>query len=174
VPALSPLLHSQKPVSTHLNKFELVLQFITKQNYFFLISKATFGTHSTLDHFANLEHVQNTFLMHKHLVTVFFGLEKAYDMAWQFGILRTLHGWIVGGQLPLTITNFLQDPYFCVHLGDVCSLCFVQENGVLQGLILSVTLFSVAINGVTNANNQSISTSLYVDDIAIYYSSRPC
>jgi hypothetical protein len=34
-----------KHVSTRLNKFHLELQFVTKQNYSFLLCKATFGTH---------------------------------------------------------------------------------------------------------------------------------
>jgi hypothetical protein len=124
---LSPLLHSQKHVSTHLNKFQLGLQFITKQNYFFLIGKVTFGTHCTLDHLANLEHVQNTFLMHKHLVTVFFGLEKAYDMAWQFGILRTLQGWIVGGQLPLQIFYRILTSVFILAMSALHALSKKME-----------------------------------------------
>jgi hypothetical protein len=38
---------TQKHVSTRLNKFQLGLQFITKQNYSFLLGKASFGTHCT-------------------------------------------------------------------------------------------------------------------------------
>jgi hypothetical protein len=34
-----------KRVSTRLNKFHLGLHFVTKQNYCFLLGKATFGTH---------------------------------------------------------------------------------------------------------------------------------
>jgi hypothetical protein len=36
---------AQDHVSTHLNKFQLGLQFVIKQNYSFLLGKATFGTH---------------------------------------------------------------------------------------------------------------------------------
>jgi hypothetical protein len=39
---------TQKHVSTRLNKFQLGLQFVTKQNYFFLLGKTTFGTHYIL------------------------------------------------------------------------------------------------------------------------------
>jgi hypothetical protein len=34
---------TQKHVSTRLKKFQLGLQFVTKQNYSFLLGKATFG-----------------------------------------------------------------------------------------------------------------------------------
>jgi hypothetical protein len=45
---LAPYPHpalTQKYVSTHLNKFQLGLQFVTKHNYSFLLDKATFGTY---------------------------------------------------------------------------------------------------------------------------------
>jgi hypothetical protein len=46
-PSPSPAL-TQKHVSTRLNKFQLGLQFVTKQNYSFLLGKATFGTYCIL------------------------------------------------------------------------------------------------------------------------------
>jgi hypothetical protein len=36
---------THKHVSTRLNKFKIWLQFVTKQNYSFILGKATFGTH---------------------------------------------------------------------------------------------------------------------------------
>jgi hypothetical protein len=43
---------------------------------------------------------------------------------------------------------------------------------VPQGSVLSVTLFAVAINRMVNAVWPSVAAFLYVDDIAIYYSSQ--
>jgi hypothetical protein len=34
--------------------------------------------------------MQNSFLLHQHLVAVFFDLEKVYDIAWRYGTLGTL------------------------------------------------------------------------------------
>jgi hypothetical protein len=48
----------------------------------------------------------------------------------------------------------------------------VQENGVPQGSVLSVTLFAIAINGVVSAIVPHVSTSLYVDDVAISDASK--
>jgi hypothetical protein len=39
---------TQKHVSARLNKFQLGLQFVTKQNFSFIFGKATFGTHCIL------------------------------------------------------------------------------------------------------------------------------
>ena len=44
--------------------------------------------------------------------------------------------------------------------------------GVPQGCILSVTLFSVKINSIVNANNPGLECSLYVDDFVICFRSK--
>jgi hypothetical protein len=43
---------------------------------------------------------------------------------------------------------------------------------VTQGLFLNVTLFAIGIKGMVNAIEPFVATSLYVDDIAIYFISR--
>ena len=49
------------------------------------------------------------FASKKHLISVFFDLEKAYDTAWRFGILRILHEIGLRGELPLFIKSFLSN-----------------------------------------------------------------
>jgi hypothetical protein len=39
---------TQKHVSTRFNTFQVVLQYVTKHNYFFILGKTTFGTHCTI------------------------------------------------------------------------------------------------------------------------------
>jgi hypothetical protein len=48
----------------------------------------------------------------------------------------------------------------------------VQENGVPQGSVLSVPLFAIAINSVVRAIGPHVSTSFYVNDVAISYASK--
>jgi hypothetical protein len=125
---------------------------------------------STLDHLVNLDHqIQNSFLLGQHVVVIFFNLQKAYDTAWQYDILRTLHQWNLRGQLHVFISNFLQDDYFGVRFGSVLSARCHQENGVSQGIVLSVTLFAITINGAVNVFGPSVSASLFGDDLAIFY-----
>ena len=102
---------------------------------------------------------------------VFFDLEKAYDTTWRYGILRTLHGYGLRGHLAVFLLNFLNLRRFCVRIGNTRSQSRIQENSVPQGSILSVTLFAVAINGITSIVRSGIPMSLYVDDFAIYYRS---
>ena len=66
---------------------------------------------------------------------------------------------------------FLSDRYFKVRAGNSYSDPYSQEAGVPQGSILSVTLFSLKINSIVSCILPDIKCSLYVDDLAIYYSS---
>ena len=47
----------------------------------------------------------------------------------------------------------------------------MPEEGVPQGSVLSVTLFSVAINNILEAVTPPVKCSLFVDDLAIYCTS---
>jgi hypothetical protein len=128
---------------------------------------------SAVDHLISLERqIQNCFAQRQQLVTVFFDLEKAYDTTWRFGILCALHGWKLQGHLAFFISNFLQDRRFRVRLGNVLSMSNVQENGVPQGSVSSVTLVVKAINSVVIAIGPLTSISLYVDDVAVSYASK--
>ena len=66
---------------------------------------------------------------------------------------------------------FLSDRYFKVRVGNIYSDPYSQEAGVPQGSILSVIVFSLKINSIVSCLLPDIKCSLYVDDLAIYYSS---
>ena len=124
---------------------------------------------STVDHLVRLENaIQDAFLARKHLVAVFFDLEKAYDMTWRYGILEKLHRWGFRGRLPLFVDAFLTDRVFRVRVGNNLSTSRPLENGVPQGSTISVTLFAIAINDVADCVATPIDRCLYVDDLAIF------
>ena len=58
-----------------------------------------------------------------------------------------------------------------MRLGTAVSREFVQENGVPQGGVLSVTLFIVKMNSIARSIPPSVQYSLYVDDLQISVSS---
>ena len=123
---------------------------------------------STVDNLVTLEtSIRDAFVRRKHLVSIFFYLEKAYDTTWKHGILILLDLYKTGlrGRLPMFICDFLSDRYFKVRVGNTYS----DHNP--QGSILSVTLFSLKINSIVSCLLPDIKCSLYVDDLAIYYSS---
>ena len=66
--------------------------------------------------------------------------------------------------MPVFISKFLENRNFRVRLGSTLSDHFVQEMGVPQGSILSVTLFSLKINSLAKVLSQDVQGYLYVDD----------
>ena len=125
---------------------------------------------STNDHLVRLEtFIREAFIKKEHLVAVFFDLEKAYDTTWKYGIMNDLHE---KGRLPTFVQNFLSNREFKVGVGSTLSEAHNQEQGVPQGGILSVTLFSLKINNIVKCLNPGVDCSLYVDDFLICYRSK--
>ena len=125
-----------------------------------------------LDHVTKLDtFIRNSFIRNHHTIAVFFDIEKAFDTTWRFGILRDLFNYGFRGHLPLFIKNFLHLRNFKVRVGSSLSDNFIQHCGVPQGSILSPTLFALKINNIAKVLSPNVSSSLYVDDLAIYASS---
>ena len=134
------------------------------------------GCRSALDHVVNLEsNVNEAFASKGFLVAAFLDIEKAYDMTWRHGLLSKLYGLGFRGNLPIFIQNFMSDRTFSVrlnHLGStVYSDIFVQENGMVQGAVLSPPGFLIAINDILPAPPRNLKVSLYADDCAVWHSS---
>ena len=106
------------------------------------------------------------------MVAVFFDLEKAYDTAWKYGIMKDLHDAGRRGRMPIFISKFLIKRKFSVRIGGMLSDMNNQEAGVPQGSILSVTIFSLIINNIIKCLKDGIHGSLYVDDLLICYQSK--
>ena len=124
---------------------------------------------STTDHLVRLEtYIRQGFVKNQHTVGIIFDLEKAYDTTWKGGIMKDLHEMGLKGRLPLFIDNFLKGRKFKVRLDNTHSSLNPQEEGVPQGSILSLTLFTVKIKSIIDALPQDIEKSLYVDDLAVY------
>ena len=68
------------------------------------------------------------------------------------------------------LANFVKERSFRVKVGSSLSDKFIQESGVPQGSVLSVTLFGVLINDIGNSLPPTVHRSLYVDDFAIWIS----
>ncbi|GBM74478.1 putative RNA-directed DNA polymerase from transposon BS [Araneus ventricosus] len=121
---------------------------------------------STLDNIINLEtQIRNAFVRRNHLVSIFFDIEKAYDHTWRHGTL--LHDSEFQGNIPIFIQNFLSSRIFRVRLGNIFSQPFMQDEGVPQGSVLSVTLFSLHFSKILTILPSTVSASLYVDDLQI-------
>ena len=49
------------------------------------------------------------FLNGKHVVSISFDLEKAYDTTWKYGIMKDLYDMDLRGRVPLSIQNLLSE-----------------------------------------------------------------
>ena len=115
--------------------------------------------------------IREAFNANRHLIGVFFDIEKAYDTTWRHGILREMHSMGLRGRLPSFIQDFLTDRHFRVRVGGKFSEWFQQLEGVPQGSVLSVACFVVAFNGIVNCLPLSVRNLIYVDDLTIYCTS---
>ena len=62
---------------------------------------------STLDHLVRFEtFLRKAFIRKQHAITVFFDLEKVYDMTWWYGIMRDLYDLGIRGRLPIFIASY--------------------------------------------------------------------
>ena len=64
--------------------------------------------HSTLDHLIHFE----TFVNKKHVLTIFFDLEMAYDTTWKHGILVDLGDLCFRGHLPHVYSDLPVQAFF--------------------------------------------------------------
>ena len=113
--------------------------------------------------------IREAFIKKEHLVTIFFDLEKAY-YTWKYGIMKNIHDIGLKGDYPYLFRVFLNDREFEVKVGSTLSELHKQQQGVPQGSILSVTLFS--INDIVKNRNPGVDCSFYIDDFLTCYCSK--
>ena len=92
-----------------------------------------------MDHVVRLETSIREAIIQKHLIAIFFDLEKAYKTTWRYIIVNDPHNMGLKGRLPNFIKAFPLDKKLRVHIGSTLSNIQNQEEGVPQGSILSVT-----------------------------------
>jgi len=73
---------------------------------------------------------------------ILFYLEKAYDTTLKYGILKDYNVGLLGN-MPKIISKFFTVRNFSVHFGNTLSDSYHRQEGVPQGSILSVTVFSM-------------------------------
>ena len=137
-----------------------------------LLSNFQFGFRkgrSTLDALLKLSNqIQQGFAKQCQTIGVFFDLEKAYDTTWRHGIIKNMYKMGIRGNMIRFINSFLSNRFIKVRVGSSLSSPFLQEEGVPQGSVLSVTCFAIAINNIMEAVGPPVKGTLFVDDFAIY------
>ncbi|KAI5756508.1 hypothetical protein M8J77_025578 [Diaphorina citri] len=125
---------------------------------------------STLDNLVNLQtDISNAIINKQFLLCTFFDIKFAYDCTQKEVILRQLHKWNMRGHLPIFLSKYMDPRSFKIRLNNsTLSEDFSIVCGIPQGGVVSGTLFAIAINSITSYIHPSLSSSLFVDDFAIF------
>ena len=148
------------------------LSWFLEHHNVFTSAQCGFRKHrSAVDHILALDtEVRTCFIQRKHLGAVFFDIEAAYDTVLREGIIKKLFRYGIRGRMGSFIKGFLSHRLFRVRVGNHLSRTFSQESGIPQGGVLSVALFAAMINDIGDELPAAIGRSLFVDDLAIWYS----
>jgi len=148
-------LSSYRPISLTSNVCKLFEKMVVCRLSWFLeyhkilsISQSGFRQRrKTTDHILRLHDAIQKSLENKHnILSVFIGLEKAYDMVNKDVLLSKLLRYGISRRMFRFIHSFLSNRPFQVTLGSTLSLTKRLENGTPQGSVLSPILFLLMIN----------------------------
>jgi len=127
---------------------------------------------STIDHLIALETaIRKAQANNEEIVSIFFDMEKAYDMTWRHGILKNIHRIGIRGRMAAYIKNFLSERKFQVKINNTLSAIKTQKEGIPQGSVISPTFFIIHIDKILNniLKNNRYQASLFMDDLQISY-----
>jgi potassium voltage-gated channel Eag-related subfamily H protein 8 len=95
-----------------------LMWYLESGNYITPIQSGFRNNRSTTDHLTQIEHNIHQSITNKlHTIVIFFDLTKAYDTAWQRGVLQRLYDVNLRGQLPQFISNFITNRQIVVRVG---------------------------------------------------------
>lgn len=157
----------EKIVNQRLIWFLELSNYFTPEQCGFRKNKGTYNTLSKI-----YTEIQNTYSENQYLGMISLDLMKAYDTTWKPLILTSLAKVLSQNQMFNFIRNFLETRTFQVRINQSLSKVFEQANGIPQGSTISVTLFLIAINNITQSISYPVQSTLYADDFNIYCRSK--
>ena len=107
----------------------------------------------------------------EHIVSIFFNMEKAYDLTWRHVILMDIHEAGTEGRIFKFIENFLKPRSLKDSVNEILTDTKVQREGTPQRSVISLTFFILKINKKVAKlpNDNRLQISLYMDDLHIFY-----
>ena len=128
---------------------------------------------STEDQLAHLaQNIEDAFQEKRKVLAVFFDLSNAFDKVWKEGLLVKLLRTGVRSKMCMWIQHFLFARTARAKLDDIFSKKVCLREGVLQGGVLSPTLFLVYIDDILTTLSKKVSNTLNADDLAIWNASE--
>lgn len=123
---------------------------------------------STADSLTELEwEIKKAFSENGYLLTVSFDLRKAYDVTWRRLVLRNLLKMGISGNMAKFVSDFMNGRESKIKMGRYESEKIIQETGLVQGAVLSVTLFIVAMNELLTGL-ENVSKVMFADDLTVF------
>ena len=120
---------------------------------------------STIDSLTIIKSEVNDALnSNQYLGLISIDIAKAYDSVWRHRLLHILSKILTNGNMFNYIKCYLNSRQFSISLSNAQSKNYSQQNGIPQGSSLSVTLFLLAINDITNTITFPVKANLFADD----------
>ena len=120
------------------------------------------------DHSINLEtEIQEIFANQQKLTAVCLDIEKVYHIVWRYRSLKLLQMHEIKNNTFNFIKNFPHTRTIQVRLANHLPSSRIIENSVLQGSVLSVSLFLIAINDVMTNSSKQVKGYLFPDELTI-------
>ena len=127
---------------------------------------------NTADHIIRLESdVRRGFFYHKYTVAVFLDLKNAYNLTSKVALLTKMHQLGFRGRLMCFIRSYLDKRTFQVRNGTL-SATYEQENGLVQGGVISPILFNIMIDDIFQNVPNDVARALYADDCSLWVQGR--
>lgn len=104
---------------------------------------------TTLDNLLHLESgVMNAYIKRKYFYLSFYWYWKGIWLYLALRILKDMYDMEFRGNLPIFISDFLISRIFNVRIGNFLSETFIQNAGVQQGSLLTISLFSIKVKSI--------------------------
>jgi hypothetical protein len=103
-------------------------------------------------------HIAEAFRKKESTTMVSLNISKAYDMSWRYAITKKITNWKIDGSMLCCIKNFMKERTLTVAVGNNLSNEAGIENGVVQGAVLSVTLFLIAMSEICDGIQEPVKT----------------
>ena len=99
------------------------------------------------------------------MLGVFLDIEKAFAMVWRKGVLFKMDKRGFRGRMFNWVQGFLCGHTIQVCIGLVIPVEVDMENGTLQGSVIGLILFIIAINDLST---KRVKVTMFADDTAIW------
>lgn len=125
---------------------------------------------STMDNINYLtSHIRLAYAKNKSTLAVYLDLSSAFNTVSKTAIIKILTKSGLRGHLLHFLSGYLSNRSFQVKTSHT-SITFTQDSGVVQGGVLSPTLFSIAVDQLIRNIPKVVKYSLYADDLVIWTS----